>query len=73
MRTDKAGVHKAMSGAGINESGKFGKEVGDGRRGKGNTEGVWVRKSGHVEADCLWNCTGRANTVLSLCGGLRAA
>ena len=52
MRMDKASVHKAMSGAGINKSGKFRKEVREGRRGKWNMEGVWVGKSGHVEADC---------------------
>ena len=69
---DKAGVHKTVSGPGINESGKF-RKVRDGRRGKGNMEGVQFRKSRCVEADCLQNCTGRANTVLSLCRGLRAA
>ena len=73
MRTDKSGVHKAMSGAGIKKSRKFRKEVGDKGRGKGNMEGVGIRKSGHVEVDYLRECTGRSNAVLSLCGGLRTA
>ena len=73
MRTDKSGVHKTMSGAGINKSGKFGKEVGDKGRGKGNTKGVGVRKSGPVEVDYLRECTGGSNAVLSLCGGLITA
>ena len=62
-----------MSGTGINESGKFGKEVGDKGRGKGDTEGVGIGKSGRVEADYLRGCTGRSNAVPSLCGGLRTA
>ena len=73
MRMDKSGVHKTMSGAGINKSGKFGKEVGDKGRGKGNTKGVGIRKSGRVEADYLHECTGGSNAVLSLCRGLRTA
>ena len=73
MRTDKSSVHKTMSGAGINKGGNFGKEVGDKGRGKGNTKGVGIRKSGRVEADHLHEYTGRSNAVLSLCGGLRTA
>ena len=73
MRTDKASIHKTMSGTRINESRKFGKEVGDKGRGKGDMEGVGVRKSGHIEVDYLHGCTGRSNAVLSLCGGLRTA
>ena len=66
MRTDKSGVHKTMSGAGINKGGNFGKEVGDKGRGKGDTKGVGIEKSGHIEADYLCECTGRSNAVLSL-------
>ena len=73
MRTDKSDVHKTMSGAGINKSRKFRKEVGNKGRGKGNTEGVGIRKSGRVEVEYLCGCTGRSNAVLSLCGGLRTA
>ena len=73
MRTDKSSVNITMSGAGINKSGKFRKEVRDKGRGKGNTKGVGIGKSGRVEADYLCEYTGRSNTVLSLCGGLRTA
>ena len=71
MRMDKSGVHKTMSGAGINKSRKFRKEVRNKGRGKGNTEGVGIGKSGRIEAEYLRGCTGRSNAVLSLCGGLR--
>ena len=73
MRMDKSSVHKTMSGARINKSGKFGKEVGDKGRGKGNTKGVGIGKSRCIEADYLRECTGRSNAVLSLCRGLRTA
>ena len=70
---DEAGVHKTMSGPGIDKSGKFGEGVRDERRGEKDMEGVGIGKSRRVEADCLHRCTGRVNAVLSLCGGLRAA
>ena len=73
MRMDKSSVHKTLSGARINKSRKFGKEVGNKGRGKGNMEGVGIGKSGRVEAEYLCGCTGRSNAVLSLCGGLRTA
>ena len=73
MRMDKVGAHKTMSGAGINESGKFGIGVRDEGRCEGDTEGVGIGKSGHIEMDYLCGCTGWVNAVLSLCGGLRAA
>ena len=62
-----------MSGAGVDEGGETEGRGGDKRRGKRDTEGVRVGKSGRVESDYLRRCTGRVNAVLSLCGGLRAA
>ena len=64
MRTDKSSVHKTMSGAGINKSGKFGKEVGNKGRGKGNMEGVGIGKSRCVEAEHLCGCTERSNAEM---------
>ena len=63
-------VHKTMSGAGVDE----GREMDGGGGDKGrDMEGVWVGKSRRIELDYLQRCTGRVNTVLSLCRGLRAA
>jgi hypothetical protein len=68
----KLGIHKAVSGSGVDESGENGGSVGDARRRKRDAERVRVRKSGRVEADYLSGCTRRVNAVLAMCGGWTA-
>jgi hypothetical protein len=53
MKLYKIGIHKTMSGPGINEGGNTGKRVGDEGGYERDTEGVGIGKSGRVEPDYL--------------------
>ena len=72
---NKAGIHKAVSGTGVNECGNMERRVRNKRRGQGNMERVasGIRKSGCVESDNLRKGTERVNAVLRLCRGLGTA
>ena len=67
---NKAGIHKAVSGTGVNKCRNAERRVRNKQRGQGNTERVGIRKSGHVESDNLGKGTERVNAVLRLCRGL---
>ena len=70
---NKAGIHKAVGGTGVNKCGNAERRVGNKRRGQGNTERVGIRKSRHVESDNLRKGTERVNALLRLCRGLGTA
>ena len=70
---NKAGIHKAVSGTGVNECRNTERRVGNKQRGWGNAERVGIGKSGCIESDNLGKGTERVNTVLRLCGGLGTA
>ena len=70
---NKAGIHKAVSGTGVNKCGNMERGVGNKRGGQGNMERVGIRKSGRIESDNLRKGTERVNAVLRLCGGLGTA
>ena len=70
---NKAGIHKAVSGTGVNKCRNVERRVGNKWGGQGNTERVGIGKSGHVESDNLGKGTERVNTVLRLYGGLGTA
>ena len=67
---NKAGIHKAVSGTGVNKCRNAERRVGNKRGGQGNTERVGIGKSRRVELDNLRKGTERVNAVLRLCGGL---
>ena len=70
---NKAGIHEAVSGTGVNKCRNVERRVGNKWRGQGNTERVGIRKSRHVELDNLRKGTERVNAVLRLCRGLGTA
>ena len=70
---NKAGIHKAVSGTGVNKCGNVERRVRNKWRGQGNTERVGIGKSRHVESDNLRKGTEMVNAVLRLCGGLGTA
>ena len=70
---NKAGIHKAVSGTGVNKCGNMERGVGNKRGGQGNMERVGIGKSGCVESDNLGKGTERVNTVLRLCRGMGTA
>ena len=70
---NKAGIHKAVSGTGVNKCRNAERRVGNKRRGQGNTERVGIGKSRCVESDNLRKGTERVNAVLRLCRGLGTA
>ena len=70
---NKAGIHEAVDGTGVNKCGNMERRVRNKRRGQGNTERVGIGKSRCVESDNLRKGTERVNTVLRLCGGLGTA
>ena len=45
---NKAGIHKAVSGTGVNKCGNTERRVRNKWRGQGNTERVGIRKSRHI-------------------------
>ena len=70
---NKAGIHEAVDGTGVNKCGNMERRVRNKRRGQGNTERVGIGKSGHVELDNLRKGTEQVNAVLRWCGGLGTA
>ena len=60
---NKAGIHKAVGGIGVNKCRNMERRVGNKQRGQGNTERVGIGKSGRIESDNLGKGTGRANVV----------
>ena len=66
---NKAGIHKALTGTGVNKCGNVERRVRNKRRGQGNTERVGIRKSRCVESDNLGKGTERVNAVLSCAEG----
>ena len=70
---NKAGIHKAVGGTGVNKCRNAERRVGNKQRGQGNTERVGIGKSRHVELDNLGKGTESVNAVLRLCGGLGTA
>ena len=70
---NKAGIHKAVSGTGVNKCGNVERRVGNKQRGQGNTERVGIGKSRRFELDNLGKSTERVNAVLRLCRGLGTA
>ena len=70
---NKAGIHKAVGGTGVNKCGNMERRVRNKWRGQGNTERIGIGKSRHVESDNLGKGTERVNAVLRLCGGLGTA
>ena len=69
----KAGIHKAVSGTGVNKCGNTERRVGNKWGGQGNAERVGMGKSRRIESDNLRKGTERVNTVLRLCRGLGTA
>ena len=65
---NKAGIHKAVSGTGVNKCGNAERRVRNKRGGQGNMERVGIGKSGCVESDNLRKGTERVNAVLRLWG-----
>ena len=70
---NKAGIHEAVGGTGVNKCGNAERRVRNKQRGLGNMERVGIGKSGHVESDNLGKGTERVNAVLRLCRGLGTA
>ena len=70
---NKAGIHKAVNGTGVNKCRNMERRVGNKWRGQGNADRVGIGKSGCVELDNLRKGTERVNAVLRLCGGLGTA
>ena len=70
---NKAGIHKAVSGAGVNKCGNMERRVGNKQRGQGNVERVGIGKSRRIELDNLGKGSERVNAVLRLCRGLGTA
>ena len=70
---NKAGIHKAVSGTGVNKCRNAERRVGNKQGGQGNTERVGIRKSRCIELDNLGKGTERVNEVLRLCRGLGTA
>ena len=70
---NKAGIHKAVSGTGVNKCRNVERRVRSKWGGQGNVERVGIRKSGCIELDNLRKGTERVNTVLRLCRGLGTA
>ena len=66
---NKAGIHKAVSGTGVNKCRNAERRVGN----KGNTERFGIGKSRCIESENLRKGTERVNAVLRLCGGLGTA
>ena len=67
---NKAGIHKEVSGTGVNKCGNMERRVRNKQGGQGNAERVGIGKSRRVESDNLRKGTERVNAVLRLCGGL---
>ena len=72
---NEAGIHKAVSGAGVtgNKCRNIERRVRNKQRGQGNAERVGIGKSRRVELDNLRKGTERVNAVLRLCRGLGTA
>ena len=70
---NKAGIHKAVGGTGVNKCGNAERRVGNKQRGQGNMKRVGIGKSGCIELDNLRKGTERVNAVLRLCRGLGTA
>ena len=70
---NKAGIHKAVSGTGVNKCGNVERRVGNKQGGQGKAERVGIGKSRRIESDNLRKGTERVNAVLMLCGGLGTA
>ena len=70
---NKAGIHKPVSGTGVNKCRNAERRVRNKQGGQGNMERAGIRKSGHVELDNLGKGTERVNAVLRLCRGLGTA
>ena len=70
---NKAGIHKAVSGTGVNKCGNVERRVRNKWRHQGNAERVGIGKSRHIESDNLRKGTERVNAVLRLCRGLGTA
>ena len=61
---NKAGIHKAVSGTGVNKCGNAERRVRNKWGGQGNTERVGIGKSRRIESDNLGKGTERVNAVL---------